>query len=1370
MANPTTPSRLLEAGTSLFSPAEIQVVVVPVGDIPPETLAQYCRLVTRHRQVELQLLRSFYKEQQKSPFMFFPWKNGFMHFRFLTEEAAAQKSALTPLHTYRKVLGIIGICHGPAMADIGTAYRQFEARCRTYSDAITQRCFFFEPSDAVVKEDKSDKPHLMMFPPTESGGLDQLASHAEVVMLDFAASMLAELERFMLTAGPAMIDLNTFCDTSDKLMSSVSVVEEVQRRLYTDEEMMRKRRYCRVQKAMGDVSLLAGSPADAAEHYLTAVDLARTCSDTAWHGAALAGLASAKIVESCIKSGAMRSVTSSSGMEAQARHPAVARVQAEDAGSAGSRGSSGFGGPEFWASLRQVVGLEAEARALLADARAVLKRRSVLPLMVEQDLAWARFIIGLRGTKARREVSDLISGVVELGAGLQFTEDKLTNIMEAAQVMGMVGSLRKRVLLLWQAVEFSRSSERPNVATLQIARKALEPPDLYDEDGEEELLPARRPLSAGLLHHWSVVRCGCIEGVLATAILAGQHADVWDAASLLLREHCRDLPPSRQQALQRTLEAAANQMTAAEKRRGGPGPPPLLSLVRPLPASEALLPRRVEVKASDTVGLAEGSLAGSLSPFIYNAFKAVTGKDRPSVPAGEDGSISWVCGEVATVEVEIRNPTVIPIKVERLTLEVEWAGHPSMAPRDQMASQQAVWKPNPVAMWLPPETPATKVLLTGIPLTVGMFTVVGCHVTALGVSWRQPWTPRHVFLAESAWPKEHASTKEPGGQAQARVSVVDPLPLVEARIEVAPSCVTRSGDRAEAAPPQKESKSAASIKSKGGPSVTLTEAMALKGQVLSWCIGIANIGKLPVVAAVIGDDQQDGQSQGGQQRTLTGNMKSAEMPSLSTGAANRAHVVRMKMAADEATLQASVPLLPQKARIKVPLLLYASQVASYTGDEEGHVDVRLEYAASVDEASHDAIGRRITLPIHFRFLPCLQVVSVAFHEHDVAAQSPKDQENKSPSLRRSSSLGDLSSASKRMRSKASAQPAESASLREDATEARTAAYTDAGVSRCCVMEVDAINCSDVVLQVWLGRRVTPAPASPAWEAVADSPRPWAARTADGHAPLNAHCKLVPARQRVTVSCLVDCSTATSYGLRSSRWPGAAAAMDSSQPHAVDIVAQELCDCFSLYWRHEDLHDAAMPMEIGVLPLPQDLVSQGLDARALTLLCPPPLGSPLSVSFHPCEREPGGEMAPCKMQEILAAGDKVSDAWVSRGSLWGPSVLAGSPLHVLVQASNSTNIRQAFHFSVSCHDGSHLRGRFEGAFDTSSAMAAGHVSGLEFSVDQGGRASSSFIVTFFHPGVYCLSAVDMQARPADQAPHETAPGNVAVYPLYILVNA
>ena len=58
--------------------------------------------------------------------------------------------------------------------------------------------------------------------------------------------------------------------------------------------MSRKRRYGRLQKAMGDVSLLAGSPSDAADHYATALELARISSDGIWAGAALEGIASAK--------------------------------------------------------------------------------------------------------------------------------------------------------------------------------------------------------------------------------------------------------------------------------------------------------------------------------------------------------------------------------------------------------------------------------------------------------------------------------------------------------------------------------------------------------------------------------------------------------------------------------------------------------------------------------------------------------------------------------------------------------------------------------------------------------------------------------------------------------------------------------------------------------------------------------------------------------------------------------------------------------------------------------------------------------------------------------------------------------------------
>ena len=175
----------------------------------------------------------------------------------------------------------------------------------------------------------------------------------------------------------------------------------------------------------------------------------------------------------------------------------MARLQAEDVSSVDSRASSGFGGTEFWDALRQVgsafsahlvsfalnqpmfvtciastgfqsmccagqragIGgavsvdrsphcptppqcysaygkLSRQGSALLSWP--VHRERETVPeacvAQVEHDLAWVRLLIGLHATRARGEVNEIVSGIVEMGTGLQFTEDKLTNIMEAAQV------------------------------------------------------------------------------------------------------------------------------------------------------------------------------------------------------------------------------------------------------------------------------------------------------------------------------------------------------------------------------------------------------------------------------------------------------------------------------------------------------------------------------------------------------------------------------------------------------------------------------------------------------------------------------------------------------------------------------------------------------------------------------------------------------------------------------------------------------------------------------------------------------------------------------------------------------------------------
>ncbi len=62
----------------------------------------------------------------------------------------------------------------------------------------------------------------------------------------------------------------------------------------SDEEMKSKKRFGRMQKAMGDYCLLAGSWADAGEHFTNTVHLADSISDHVWLAAAQEGLAATK--------------------------------------------------------------------------------------------------------------------------------------------------------------------------------------------------------------------------------------------------------------------------------------------------------------------------------------------------------------------------------------------------------------------------------------------------------------------------------------------------------------------------------------------------------------------------------------------------------------------------------------------------------------------------------------------------------------------------------------------------------------------------------------------------------------------------------------------------------------------------------------------------------------------------------------------------------------------------------------------------------------------------------------------------------------------------------------------------------------------
>ena len=174
-----------------------------------------------------------------------------------------------------------------------------------------------------------------------------------------------------------------------------------------------------------------------------------------------------------------------------------------------------------------------------------------------------------------------------------------------------------------------------------------------------------------------------------------------------------------------------------------------------------------------------------------------------------------------------------------------------------------------------------QVMLTGVPLRAGLFTITGCLVTAMGVSWKQPWLPRSAFSGQQD------GTKAPGGHPQvqvflyahpplfrrafvgrrnssledagldsegsnplhsmqARVSVVDPLPLIRVRMETPPTSVAPQIE--QKAVPSSDSSSeiaAAAPKSQeANAPIEPIRASALKGQILSWWLSISNAGTL----------------------------------------------------------------------------------------------------------------------------------------------------------------------------------------------------------------------------------------------------------------------------------------------------------------------------------------------------------------------------------------------------------------------------------------------------------------------------------------------------------------------------------------------
>eukprot|EP00271_Cylindrocystis_brebissonii_P001330 TRINITY_DN11609_c0_g1_i1.p1 TRINITY_DN11609_c0_g1~~TRINITY_DN11609_c0_g1_i1.p1 ORF type:complete len:1279 (+),score=268.61 TRINITY_DN11609_c0_g1_i1:228-4064(+) len=699
----------MEPDVSVEGAARIRIVILQVGEMSSSTFRDYSSLIMHLRQVELSSASSFYKEEQKSPFAQLPWDTGQLRFRFIL--GGATRSPWEDFQAQRKVHGVIGICHCPNSPDLGEAYDDFLQACRAYPSAQAKRCFAFDPSDAQVEQHDKDRRHLILFPWAEPR---KLAFQLAFFMQEFAATLLNAFENWVLHADPIGAVLTTPLDSQTVLAPDEA----------------KKRRLGRIQKAIGDYCLLAGSPRDAHEHYLSGLELAKAGNDLLWHAGAQEGITSAIVVDTGEKNGAL-----------------VEIVQK---------------------NYRQVMQLYQKTPAPVFELEATLKL--------------ARYVCNRETPK---DCVELLSSALDSGRVLTDASDKLVLNFEVAKIFGQLGYARKAAFYARQAAHMydQRSSRFAAVSALQVLAllapsykvesnataetsggDATNPNSIkkvesfgYSQSRREGLHgPAGGGDKGGA---WATLQMDLLGELLAAAVRAGEPVSAWSAAARLLRGHYALLTPASQAAVAAALTAAAERLPAGMR-----GSDPCMPFVRvasiPGNVAAAQIVKRTPGREDWWNGPA------GTGPFIYTPFSNRGGQEK------EVAETFWVVGELVQVIVELANPCTFDVVIESITLSVT-----------------SEFEAYPLSLTLSACTPSHPISLAGVPRKAGLARIRGCFVRSFGMTVEHSFTQDGDEAGGKV--ETFADAFHPGGPVllaprpipTLKVTVLPPLPLLHATLK-----------------------------------------------------------------------------------------------------------------------------------------------------------------------------------------------------------------------------------------------------------------------------------------------------------------------------------------------------------------------------------------------------------------------------------------------------------------------------------------------------------------------------------------------------------------------------------------------------------
>ncbi|CAM9163956.1 unnamed protein product, partial [Phaeothamnion confervicola] len=312
---------------SLDSNRSSQVLLVPLGGIPPALFAKYATILRRFSTISMSNLTAPGDwKRQSSPLKHFSWREGCFKFHFICGDTTdGGLSEWEDCQAYRRVVGVIGLVHLPSLpptTDFAVVEAEFKAVVAPYRHATAHRILAFGHSFEHGNPTILDPQRDIVFPPEQEfdGGGSTTELHMGVTLFNLAVGLISGFEnqiRQWLTApngatlatkvaaqmgggsgrAGSFLALNGAATVGGKDGGMPPLCSPYDGEEDLTEPRRLKRRAARLRRWVADVCLLCGSPKDAIEHYRQALaDIRATGGggsggDLLWYAGALEGYA-----------------------------------------------------------------------------------------------------------------------------------------------------------------------------------------------------------------------------------------------------------------------------------------------------------------------------------------------------------------------------------------------------------------------------------------------------------------------------------------------------------------------------------------------------------------------------------------------------------------------------------------------------------------------------------------------------------------------------------------------------------------------------------------------------------------------------------------------------------------------------------------------------------------------------------------------------------------------------------------------------------------------------------------------------------------------------------------------------------------------